>query len=132
ITNPTGKDRSGRSTAEVLAAAPGVTLVSLFAPEHGITGRSESGVSSTTIVLNGREFPVHSLYSGGMAGMRPRPEDLAGLDALVFDIQDIGARFYTYLATMGMALEEAKKAGIAFVVLDRPNPIRGDIIEGPI
>ncbi len=133
ITNPTGKDRQGRSTAEVLASAPGVSLVSLFAPEHGITGKSEeNSISSSTIVLAGRTLPVHSLYSGGLAGMRPKPEDLRDLDALVFDIQDIGTRFYTYLASLGMALEEAAKAGIELVVLDRPNPVTGTIIEGPI
>ncbi len=133
ITNPSGQDRLGRSTARVLAEAPNLTLVSLFSPEHGITARNEAAqISSTTVVLAGRAIPVHSLYSGGILGMRPKIPDLEQLDALVFDIQDIGARFYTYLATMGMAMEEAKKAGIEFVVLDRPDPIRGDIVEGPV
>lgn len=133
ITNHTGKDRRGRGIVEVLAKAPGVTLVSLFSPEHGFTGASEDlVVSSSSLRLGEREIPVHSLYSGGIAGMRPSQEDLEGLDALVFDIQDIGARFYTYLATMGMALEEAKKAGVEFIVLDRPNPINGATMEGPL
>ncbi len=133
ITNHTGRDSSGRSTVEVLAQAPGLTLAAVFSPEHGFKGTSEEhAVGSTTLLLAGREIPVHSLYSGGIEGMRPRPEDLKGLDALVFDIQDIGARFYTYLATMGMALEEAAKAGIEFIVLDRPNPINGETLEGPI
>jgi uncharacterized protein YbbC (DUF1343 family) len=133
ITNPTGKDRSGRSTAELLAEAPGVSLVALFTPEHGITGKSEDiNIASSTIMLAGREIPIHSLYGGGIVGMRPKEKDLETLDVLVFDIQDIGARFYTYLATMGMALEESAKAGIDFVVLDRPNPINGQTIEGPI
>lgn len=132
ITNPTGKDGLGRATARVLAEAPGVDLAALFAPEHGFLARSEeNAVSSTSVRLGGRDIPVHSLYAGGIAGMRPRPEDLKGLDAVVFDIQDIGARFYTYLATMGMALEETAKLGIPFVVLDRPNPIDGETIEGP-
>jgi len=133
ITNHTGQDSRGRPTAEVLAGAKGVTLAALFSPEHGLTGRVEEGAVSSAAVRIGRLFvPVHSLYSGGAAGMRPRPEDLRGLDALVFDIQDVGARFYTYLATMGMALEEAAKAGIAFIVLDRPDPINGTTVEGPL
>jgi uncharacterized protein YbbC (DUF1343 family) len=110
-----------------------VTLVSLFSPEHGFNGTSEeSKVSNAVVRLERRDVPVHSLYAGGIQGMRPRPEDLIGLDALVFDIQDIGTRAYTYLATMGMALEEAAKAGVEFVVLDRPNPINGVAVEGPV
>jgi uncharacterized protein YbbC (DUF1343 family) len=133
ITNHTGKDRRGRSTAEVLAAAPGVELAVLFSPEHGFSGSSEqAAISSSSVKLGGRTIPMRSLYSGGIAGMRPKPEDLRGLDALVFDIQDIGARFYTYLATMGMALEESAKAGVEFVVLDRPDPINGITMEGPV
>ncbi|MBI5211043.1 MAG: DUF1343 domain-containing protein [Elusimicrobia bacterium] len=133
ITNQTGKDASGRTTVDVLANAPGVTLAKLFSPEHGFYGMSEEHVvSSSTLLIRGREVPIVSLYSGGLQGMRPKPSDLAGLDVLVFDIQDIGARFYTYLATMGMALEEAAKAKLPFVVLDRPNPINGLTVEGPI
>ncbi|MBI5624432.1 MAG: DUF1343 domain-containing protein [Elusimicrobia bacterium] len=133
ITNQTGKDGRGRTTVDVLANAPGVTLAKLFSPEHGFTGMSEEhSVSSTTLRLGGREIPIISLYSGGIKGMRPRPEDLKDLDVLVFDIQDIGARFYTYLATMAMALEEAAAAGVPFMVLDRPNPVTGRIMEGPI
>jgi uncharacterized protein YbbC (DUF1343 family) len=133
ITNHTGRDREGRTTAQVLAGAKGVTLVALFSPEHGFNGSVEdSDVSSTSVSLAGRAIPVHSLYAGGLAGMRPKPEDLIGIDALVFDIQDIGTRFYTYLATMGMAMEAAAKAHIAFFVLDRPNPINGISVEGPM
>ena len=133
ITNQSGRDARGRPTAEVLARVPGVTLAAIFSPEHGFYGGVEEGaVSSATIRLGGRLIPIHSLYGRSMADMRPRPQDLQGLDALVFDIQDIGARFYTYLATMGMALEEAAKAKIAFIVLDRPNPITGTIVEGPL
>jgi uncharacterized protein YbbC (DUF1343 family) len=133
ITNHTGRDCQGRSTAEVLAGAKGVALVALFSPEHGFSGAVEDAdVNSTSVSLAGRGIPVHSLYAGGMAGMRPKPEDLRGIDTLVFDIQDIGARFYTYLATMGMAMEEAAKAHIAFIVLDRPNPINGVVVEGPM
>jgi uncharacterized protein YbbC (DUF1343 family) len=133
ITNHTGRDSSGRPTAEVLAGAKGVTLVALFSPEHGFNGVVEdAAVSSTSVSLAGRDIPIHSLYAGGMAGMRPKPEDLQGIDTMVFDIQDIGTRFYTYLATMGMAMEEAAKAHAAFIVLDRPNPINGLAVEGPM
>lgn len=133
ITNHTGKTRDGRDTVSVLAAAPDVTLTALFSPEHGFTGSSEEArVSSTSITLRGREVPAYSLYSGGIAGMRPKASDLLGLDALLFDIQDVGARFYTYLATMAMALEETAKLRIPFYVLDRPNPINGESVEGPM
>ncbi|MDD5630249.1 MAG: DUF1343 domain-containing protein, partial [Elusimicrobia bacterium] len=133
ITNHTGRDSRGRLTAEVLAGAKGTTLVALFSPEHGFTGTlDQARVSSTSVTLAGRDIPVRSLYAGGMAGLRPKAEDLAGIDILVFDIQDIGARFYTYLATMGMAMEEAAKARISFMVLDRPDPINGTAVEGPV
>ncbi|MBI3551914.1 MAG: DUF1343 domain-containing protein [Elusimicrobia bacterium] len=133
ITNATGRDRLGRSSAAVLAAAPGVTLVSIFTPEHGISPMSEAAqISSTTITLAGREIPIHSLFGGGLMSMRLQLIDAERLDALVYDIQDVGARFYTYLATMAMALEEAAKANVEFIVLDRPDPITGTILEGPV
>lgn len=133
LANSTAVDRRGRSIVDLLAAAPGVTLAAIFTPEHGFTASAESeNIASGRTLVAGREIPLYSLYGGGIQGMRPKPEQLQNLDVLVFDIQDIGARFYTYLATMAMALEEAKAAGVDFVVLDRPNPIRGDIIEGPI
>lgn len=133
ITNSTAIDRRGRSIVELLAAAPGVELAAIFSPEHGYAAALESeDIKSGVTRVNGKDVPLYSLYSGGIRGMRPKPEQLQGLDVLIFDIQDIGARFYTYLATMAMALEEAKTAGIDFMVLDRPNPIRGDIVEGPI
>jgi uncharacterized protein YbbC (DUF1343 family) len=132
ITNRTGADARGRSIVDLLAEAPGVTLAAVFTPEHGFGAASESEkISSDTIRAGGRVLPLYSLYAGGAAGMRPQPSQLAGLDALVFDIQDAGARFYTYPATMAMALEAAKDAGLAFFVLDRPNPVGGTIVEGP-
>ncbi|MEK7383874.1 MAG: DUF1343 domain-containing protein [Elusimicrobiota bacterium] len=133
ITNRTGVNKKGRSIVDILAEAPGVDLVAVFSPEHGLFAASESEIVGRGLTTaGGRKIPVISLYSGGIEGMRPKAEDLGRLDVLIFDIQDIGARFYTYLATMGMALEQSKKSGIEFLVLDRPNPIRGDIIEGPI
>jgi uncharacterized protein YbbC (DUF1343 family) len=132
ITNSTGLDRRGRSTVSVLGAAPGVRLSAVFSPEHGYAAQSEAAsIDSDRLNVGGRMVPLYSLYKGGAEGMRPTQAQLSGLDALVFDVQDVGARFYTYLATMAMSLEAAKKAGIEFIVLDRPNPIGGRIVEGP-
>ena len=132
VTNKTGVDAEGRSIVDLLAGARGVALAAVFTPEHGFGAASESEkIASATIRAGGREIPLYSLYSGGAAGMRPKPAQLAGLDALVFDIQDAGARFYTYPATMAMALEAAKEAGLEFFVLDRPNPVNGILVEGP-
>ncbi|MFI5347810.1 MAG: glycoside hydrolase family 3 N-terminal domain-containing protein [Elusimicrobiota bacterium] len=133
ITNRTGIDARGRSIVDVLASAPGVTLAAVLSPEHGFTATLESGrISSSTVRAGGRDIPIVSLYLGGNAGMRPRPDQFRDFDVVIFDIQDIGARFYTYLATMGMAMEEAKKENVAFMVLDRPNPVDGVAVEGPI
>ena len=132
ITNRTGADSRGRTIVDLLAEAPGVTLAAVFTPEHGLFAAAEvDKIGNGTLKLRGRTIPLISLYGGGAEGMRPKPADLSGLDVLLFDIQDAGARFYTYPATMAMALEAAKEAGIAFVVLDRPNPIGGAIVEGP-
>lgn len=127
ITNHTGVDFQGRTTIELLAKAPGVQLVALFSPEHGIAGHADENVASSKDPSTG--LPVYSLYGDQR---RPSPEMLANLDALVFDVQDAGVRFYTYITTMGYCMEEAAKKGIAFYVLDRPNPIAGDIVEGPV
>jgi uncharacterized protein YbbC (DUF1343 family) len=133
VTDHTGVDNKGRSTAAILASAPDVSLVAIFSPDYGIAGDGQSvGVSSSsTARIAGFDIPVYSLSSGGIAGMRPKHGNLAGLHALVFDMQDIGSRFYTSLAIMGMALEESARADIGFYVLDRPNPINGVSIEGP-
>jgi uncharacterized protein YbbC (DUF1343 family)/CubicO group peptidase (beta-lactamase class C family) len=127
ITNHTGVDRAGRSAIELLANAEGVKLVALFSPEHGIAGRADEKVASGTHSATG--LPLYSLYGDTR---RPTPEMLKGLDALVFDIQDAGVRFYTYQTTMAYAMEEAAKRKIAFYVLDRPNPLGGQVIEGPM
>jgi len=136
ITNQTGKNRAGRSTIEVLAHAPGVTLAALFMPEHGLQGTLEEGqASSGTVVLeDGRRLPLFNSLYGPQLARAPTPEILGDLklDALVFDIQDIGARFYTYSASMAIAMEAAAKSGLRFVVLDRPNPISGAVVEGPL
>ncbi len=128
ITNHTGRDRTGRSTIDVLAAAKNVKLVALFSPEHGLRGIEDSNVGDTRDPKTG--LPVYSLY--GKDQRRPAPDMLKDIDTLVFDIQDVGARFYTYTTTCGYAMEAAAKSKIKFVVLDRPNPINGYDIEGPV
>jgi uncharacterized protein YbbC (DUF1343 family) len=127
ITNHTGLDSQGRSTADVLTHAPGVKLVALFSPEHGLAGRNDEKISSSKDPSTG--LPVHSLYG---ETLRPTDEMLKGIDALVFDVQDAGVRFYTYTTTMAYCMEEAAKRNIAFFVLERPNPLGGEIVEGPM
>jgi len=128
ITNQTGVDSAGRRTIDVLAHAEGVKLMAIFGPEHGLAGKVEdSTVANSTDEATG--LTVFSLFG---ETPRPTPEMLANLDALVFDIQDAGVRFYTYVTTMGYAMEEAAKSHISFFVLDRPNPLGGDVIEGPM
>jgi uncharacterized protein YbbC (DUF1343 family) len=127
ITNHTGLDSQGRSTIEILSRAPGMHLVALFSPEHGLAGRSDEKLSSSHDATTG--LPIYSLYG---ETLRPTEDMLKGIDALVFDIQDAGVRFYTYTTTMAYCMEEAAKRNIAFFVLDRPNPISGNIVEGPI
>lgn len=126
LTNHTGRSADGTATIDLLHQAPGVTLVALFSPEHGIRGALDADVPSSRDEQTG--LPIHSLY-----GETRRPTDamLAGIDAIVIDLQDIGTRFYTYMATMGYMMEAAARRGIAVVVLDRPNPINGWQIEGP-
>ena len=130
IVNPTSVDRTFRHLADLLATAEGVRLVSLFGPEHGVRGEAQylEPVAAATDARTG--VPVHSLYGSTVESLRPRREWLDGLDVVVFDVQDVGARYYTYLATMSLALEACAAAGVAFVVLDRPNPIGGEVVEG--
>jgi uncharacterized protein YbbC (DUF1343 family) len=128
ITNQTGVDSLGRRTIDVLAHAEGVKLVALFSPEHGIAGKlDQDRVDNSKDEATG--LPIYSLYG---ASRRPADEDLKGLDALVFDIQDAGVRFYTYTATMAYCMEAAAKNHLQVFVLDRPNPLGGERIEGPV
>jgi uncharacterized protein YbbC (DUF1343 family) len=131
ICNPTAVDRRLRHAADLLHALPGVTLSALFGPEHGVRGDAQymAAVEGGIDAITG--LPVHSLYGATRESLQPRPEALAGLDVLCFDIQDVGARYYTYQATMLLGMEAAARAGLAFVVLDRPNPIGGSRVEGP-
>ncbi len=126
LTNHTGRTRDGVATIDVLASAPGVTLAALFSPEHGIRGLLDATVPSTRDEKTG--LPIHSLYGDTR---RPTAEMLKGLDAIVIDLQDVGARFYTYMTTMAYVMEEAAPRKIKVLVLDRPNPIGGVSIEGP-
>ncbi|MFN0141809.1 MAG: exo-beta-N-acetylmuramidase NamZ domain-containing protein [Pyrinomonadaceae bacterium] len=129
VTNHTGRNLAGKQTIDILNEAPNVKLVALFAPEHGIRGELDTEkIDDTKDEKTG--LPVYSLYKDGMR--RPKPEQLKDLDAIVYDIQDIGARFYTYTATLKNVMEEAAKAGKPVFVLDRPNPINGASVEGPL
>ena len=129
IPNPTGVDDGLRSTVDILNEAPNVELVALFGPEHGVRGDAHAGdhVGNQTDPVTG--LPVYSLYG---KTRKPTPEMLRGIDVLVYDIQDIGCRSFTYISTMGEAMAAAAENGIEFVVLDRPNPLGGRKVEGPL
>ena len=131
LTNQTGVDSQGRRTIDVLAQAQGVSLNAIFSPEHGVTGSLD-----TTDIGDSKDLatgvPVYSVYGGTDAARRPSLDVLKTLDAVVVDIQDAGVRFYTYETTLGYFLEGAAKAGIDIIVLDRPNPITGSFVQGPI
>ena len=130
ICNPTALDGRFRHLADLLRAAPGVTLAALFGPEHGVRGQAQDmiGVESEKDPRTG--VGVHSLYGKTFESLRPTPQSLQGLDALVFDIQDVGARYYTFVYTMALCMEAAAQAKIPFYVLDRPNPIGLQMVEG--
>lgn len=131
ITNQTGVNQQLDTTVDVLKAnakAKGYTLVALFAPEHGIDG-SAYAYQTIEQSKDADNLPIYSLYGDTH---RPTPEMLKGINLLIYDIQDIGARSYTYIATMFYAMEEAAKKGITFMVLDRPNPINGTMVDGPM
>jgi uncharacterized protein YbbC (DUF1343 family)/CubicO group peptidase (beta-lactamase class C family) len=127
ITNHSGIDSEGRRTIDLLYKAPGVKLASIFVPEHGLTGKMEGRIPFSSDSKTG--LPVYGLY-GDIN--RPTAKMLEGLNAIVFDIQDVGVRFYTYITTMAYAMEASAKKGIAFYVLDRPNPLTGTAVQGPV
>ncbi|MGH2568578.1 MAG: exo-beta-N-acetylmuramidase NamZ family protein [Bacteroidota bacterium] len=129
ITNPTGVTYNLQSTVDVLHRAAGVAVVALFGPEHGVRGDVEAGKLVENYTDRATGLPVFSLYGGTR---KPTREMLRGLDALVYDIQDIGVRSYTYISTMGYAMEAAAEYGLEFIVLDRPNPLTGVRVEGPM
>lgn len=130
LTNPTGVVRGGRSTIALLHGAPGVQLAALFGAEHGLDARAKAGVEVPDSRHAPTGLPVWSLYGPGPT-RRPTARMLAGLDALVYDIQDTGCRSYTYISTLGLAMEACGAHGVDFVVLDRPNPLGGVRVEGP-
>jgi uncharacterized protein YbbC (DUF1343 family) len=127
ITNHSAIDPMLRSAIDLLHASDVVDLVALFGPEHGVRGDAQAGVKVEAATDKHSGLPVYSLYG---ETQHPTPEMLGGLDALLFDIQDIGVRYATYISTMANAMEAASDAGLTFVVLDRPNPLNGDAIEG--
>jgi uncharacterized protein YbbC (DUF1343 family)/CubicO group peptidase (beta-lactamase class C family) len=131
VTNQTGVDSQGQRTIDVVAHAPNVQLAAIFSPEHGVQGTAD-----TTDIANSKDsatgVTVYSVYGDSDAKRRPSPDVIRNLDLLVFDIQDAGARFYTYEATLGYFLEAAAKAGKPIVVLDRPNPVNGAYVQGPV
>ncbi len=131
VTNQTGVDLSGRRTIDVLAGAAGISLDAIFSPEHGVTGTLD-----TTDVGNSKDaatgVPVYSVYGATDAARRPAADVMKSLDAVVIDIQDAGVRFYTYETTLGYFLEAAAAAGVEVIVLDRPDPITGSFVQGPV
>jgi uncharacterized protein YbbC (DUF1343 family) len=129
ITNHTGVDREGRSNIDLLADHPAIELVALYAPEHGIRGDEPEGVTIGADVDARTGVPIHSIYGATLA---PTAEMMEGVDVLLFDMQDVGARYYTYVSTMAYAMRAAGEHGIPFLVLDRPNPIRGDVVQGNV
>jgi uncharacterized protein YbbC (DUF1343 family) len=130
ITNPTGVTSDLRSTIDVLHGLPNVHLVALFGPEHGVRGDAFAGEKVGHSVDRKTGIPIYSLYNGPMAP--PSPEMLQNIEMLIYDIQDIGSRAYTYIYTLALAMQGAAKAGIRVVVLDRPDPLGGNLIEGPV
>ena len=133
LTNHTGvfpgDDGETTTTIDALHEAESVELVALYAPEHGIRGSEEAGAQIETEIDGQTGIPIYSVYG---EVRKPTPEMLDGVDVLLFDMQDIGARYYTYVSTMALGMEAAGEAGIPFIVLDRPNPIRGDVVQGNI
>lgn len=131
LTNPSGVNRNRQTTLEVLFKAKGVKLVALFAAEHGISGNIPAGQEFADALHPTTKLPVYSLYGPGPT-RKPTPAMLKGIDVLVYDLQDTGCRSYTFISSMGMAMESCALAGVEFMVLDRPNPLGGERVEGPM
>jgi uncharacterized protein YbbC (DUF1343 family) len=129
VTNPTGVTSGLEATIDVLWQAPGIRLVALFGPEHGVRGEVEAGRAVGNYIDDATGLPVFSLYG---KNRKPTPQMLSGIDVLVYDIQDIGVRSYTYISTMGRCMEATAEQGIEFVVLDRPDPLTGNRVEGAV
>lgn len=131
LSNPTAVNRRGEPTWKVLRGAPGVKLVALFGAEHGFDGKARAGTEVRDAVHGPTGLPVYSLYGPGPV-RRPTPRMLEGLDILLYDIQDTGCRSYTYISSLGLAMESCASNEVAVVVLDRPNPLGGQRVEGPM
>ena len=129
VTNPTGVDNDMVSDIDLLAQAPNVNMVALFGPEHGVRGNAHAGAVVTDSIDQATGLPVRSLFG---KTRKATPEMLADVDVLVYDIQDIGCRSFTYISTMGLAMEAAAENGKEFIVLDRPNPLGGLKVEGNV
>lgn len=129
ITNPTGVDQNLNSVVDILNKDPEIQLEALYGPEHGVRGDAQAGQYVDYYIDEVTGLPVYSLYG---KTRKPTPEMLQNIDVLVFDIQDVGTRFYTYIYTMALAMEAAQEKGIPFIVLDRPNPLGGKKVEGPV
>lgn len=129
ITNQSGVNRRGESLIDIFAADPGINLAALYGPEHGIDGKAAAGAYVESYIHPVLDIPVYSLYG---ATRKPTAAMLAGVDVLVFDVQDVGARTYTFISTMNYAMVAAKENGKPFIVLDRPNPLGGLVVEGPV
>jgi len=129
VTNQTGVDRDRRPDIDLLAEHAEVQLLALYSPEHGIRGEARAGASVDSGTDARTGLPIHSLYG---ETRKPTPAMLEDIDVLLFDLQDVGSRYYTYVSTMALAMEAAGEKGIPFVVLDRPNPIGGDAVQGNV
>lgn len=130
ITNQSGIDRAGTPDIDLIARHPHLRLVALLAPEHGIRGDAEAGVHIQDDVDRATGVPIYSLYQSEDRG--PTPEMLRDVDVLIYDLQEVGGRTWTYVSTMALSMQAAQRKGIPFVVLDRPNPIGGEIVEGAL
>jgi uncharacterized protein YbbC (DUF1343 family) len=132
LSHPASIDRRGRHAIELLSSLPGCSLALLFAPEHGLWGHEQDMERVRGATEPSTGLRVISLYGSTAASLTPQPGDLEGLDAVVIDLQDVGSRYYTYIYTMSYVMEAARRAALPVAVLDRPNPIGGEMVEGPL